>query len=51
VIKGDDKGRMTIKNSRNGGLRITSFDNVVIGGGEEWTSDAKLMITPSVAQQ
>jgi hypothetical protein len=51
VINGDDKGRMTIKNSGDGRLRITSFDNVVIGGGEEWTSDAKLVITRSVAQK
>jgi hypothetical protein len=51
MINGDDKGRMMIENSGNGGLRITSFDNVVVGGGEEWTSDAKLTITRSVAQR
>ena len=51
VINGDAKARMTIENSGGRGLRITTFDNVVIGGSEVWTSDADLRLVEPVAQR
>ena len=51
VINGDAKARMTIENDGGGGLRITTFDNVVVGGPEEWTSDADLRHVDSVARR
>jgi hypothetical protein len=42
VINGDNSARMTIENAGGGNLRITTFDNVVVGGPEVLTSDANL---------
>jgi hypothetical protein len=43
-VNGDTKARMTIENTGGGSLRMVTFDNVVVGGPEQRTSDADLRI-------
>jgi hypothetical protein len=41
-VNGDTKGRMIIQNSGGGNLKITTFDNLVVGGPQVLTSSADL---------
>ena len=54
-VNGDTKGRMIIQNSGGGNLKITTFDNLVVGGPEVLTSSANLRSAgrngPFVARQ
>ena len=41
-VNGDTKGRMIIQNTGGGNLKITTFDNLVVGGPQVLTSSADL---------